>query len=472
MIYSIRRFLLLNLLIGITIATTLTILGNYLLDQKDIENHLDALLSQSALAFQALISDDIKSRNLIKVQNRLDAVPQLTEKYYKKSRAFLDANQNKFEFQLIDLKTKKLLLHSANAPLESLSNNSGGFSITHVNSNSWRVFTAIDKNDGLMINIAERYDIREQLLQHIALDDIYIMLVVYPLLGVLIWIIISKGLYPLTKITTELSERAPDHLSPVDLANIPVEITPVVDALNKLFLRLQRALDREKRFSADAAHELRTPLAGLKTQTQLALKIHNQQERSEALNKLLQSVDRCTHIVEQLLTLSRLVPEEPHMLEGMTPISLYHIAVDIIGMLVPKALDKNIELELICENENIMVNGNNTALGILLRNLVDNAIRYSPSGSHVKVIIEETDDNVILSVIDNGPGIPPKLRMRVFERFFRILGHQASGSGLGLAIVQQIASLHQAKVKLMDTPSGVGLRVNVYFSKLIDGYDT
>lgn len=467
MIHSIRKFLLLNLLISITVATTITIVGNYLLDQKDIEKHLDTLLSQSGLAFQALISNDIKSRNLTTLQKELDAVPDLAQKYLKNANNAIEDNTNKFEFQVWDITSQKLLLHSANAPLEALSSGKTGFSTIQLGEASWRVFTSIDKSDGIILNVGERYDIRQQLGQRIASDDLYIMLIVYPLLGLLIWVIIGKGLSPLTRITTELSHRDPSHLAPVDLADIPIEISPLVNALNKLFLRLERALEREKRFSADAAHELRTPLAGLKTQAQLVLKLENTIEKTAALNKLLLSVDRCTHIVEQLLTLSRLVPEEPHLLQNISSVNLHHLAIEIIGMLVPGALAKNIEIELSCANEDITIQGNNTALGILIRNLVDNAIRYSPAFSHIKIIIEETTKYVVLSVIDNGPGVPAELRTRVFERFFRILGNQASGSGLGLAIVQQIAALHHARVQLTDPDTGKGLQVNVYFPKKI-----
>jgi len=468
MFNSIRKFLLINLLISIIVTTSLTLLGNYILDQKDIQHQLDSLLSQAGLVFDALISDDIADRDLSKLQNELNSVPILAKEYFNSIDNPFDYDyEDKFEFQIWDLKTHKLLLHSANAPLEPLSKGQPGFNSVRFDESAWRVFTSIDKENGIIINIAERADIRQELGKRILRDDLYIMLLVYPLLGLLIWIIVGKGLLPLTSVASEVANRAPGHLSPVDITNVPVEIKPLLDELNKLFLRLQRALDREKRFAADAAHELRTPLAGLKTQTQLALKIADEKEREVALNKLIKSVDRCTHIVEQLLTLSRLVPEEPNMLKDLSSVNLHSLAVEIITMLVPKALEKDIELELVCPNIDLNITGNNTALGILLRNLIDNAIRYSPPGSDVKVMIRETAEDIILSVIDNGPGIPPELRSRVFERFFRVLGNKAPGSGLGLAIVQQIAALHRADVKLGTPDAGEGLEVVIYFKKNI-----
>lgn len=466
MINSIRKFLLINLLVSIIVTTSLTLLGNHFLDQKDIKHQLDSLLSQAGLVFEALLSNDLGKRDLNQLQEELNNVPLIAQEYYHSlDNPFDYRYEDKFEFQIWDLKTKKLLLHSANAPLEPLSDGTPGFASVNATEGAWRVFTSHDKKDGVIINIAERANIRQELGRRILRDDLYIMLLVYPLLGLLIWIIVGKGLNPLTKVANEVSSRAPGHLSPVDITHVPVEIMPLVDELNKLFLRLQRALDREKRFAADAAHELRTPLAGLKTQTQLALKIDNEKERSVALNRLIGSVDRCTHIVEQLLTLSRLVPEEPNTLQDIGAVNLHGLAVEIITMLVPKAIDNDIELELVCPNVNISVIGNNIALGILLRNLIDNAMRYSPPGSHIKIVIAESAEHIILSVIDNGPGIPPELRSRVFERFFRVLGNKAPGSGLGLAIVQQIAALHQAEVKLGTPDSGKGLEVNVYFKK-------
>jgi len=464
MINSIRKFLLINLLISITITTTLTVIGNYLLDQKDIKHQLDSLLSQAGLVFEALIGDDINKRDLTKLQTELNSVPEIARGYYKALDNPFDYNyEDKFQFQIWDIQSQNLLLHSANAPLEPFSDGKIGFQTKRIHNQDWRVFTSRDVNDSIIIDIAERYDIREELGKRIARDDMYIMLLVYPLLGLLIWIIIGKGLSPLRRITNELSSRDPGHLAPVDLSHVPSEIKPLVDELNKLFLRLQRALDREKRFAADAAHELRTPLAGLKTQTQVALKITDTEERNEALKKLIRSVDRCTHIIEQLLTLSRLVPEEPHLLQDISNVNLHNLAVEIITMLVPKAIEKDIDLELICPNKAVTVKGNNTALGILLRNLIDNAIRYSPEGAYVKVAITDKKSHIVLSVIDNGPGIPPELRSRVFERFFRVLGNKAPGSGLGLAIVQQIASLHKAEVKLTAPESGQGLQVDIYF---------
>jgi two-component system sensor histidine kinase QseC len=447
------------------ITTSVTAIGNYILDQKDIQYHLDSLLSQSGLAFIALIGNKTSQKDLENIQEELDSVPEIGKNYYDNVYNPFNYNyEDKFQFQVWN-KDHQLLIHSANAPTEPLSAYKPGFSNKQIKKQSWRVFTAIDHDTGLILDIAERYDVRAELGNRMARDDLYIMLLVYPLLGLNIWLIIGKGLDSLRRVADEVSHREPHYLEPVDLTSVPIEIKPLVDELNRLFLRLRQALEREKRFAADAAHELRTPLAALKTQAQLALKVTDQQQQQEIIQKLISSVDRSAHVVQQLLTLSRIVPEEAQTLQDITLVNLHKLAVEEISMQVPAAMEKNIELELDCPDESTSIEGNTTALSIMLRNLVDNAIRYSTANGFVKVKLENLANEVIMTVTDNGPGIPAELRSRVFERFYRVLGTKQSGSGLGLAIVQQIALLHHARVKLGTPDNGIGLQVTVSFPK-------
>lgn len=268
----------------------------------------------------------------------------------------------------------------------------------------------------------------------------------------------------ITRVTNEISSRASTYLEPVNATNTPVEIKPLIAELNQLFVRLKLAFDRNKRFAADAAHELRTPLAALKTQAQVALKAENKNAREQALIKMLQGVDRSSHVVAQLLTLSRLSQEQE--LNDVHPVDLHKLAAEIIAYLVPIALEKNIDIELALSPTNPIISGNDTALGILIRNIVDNAIRYTPQNGSVKIAILTERNDVIFRVTDTGPGIPIELRERVFERFYRILGTQAAGSGLGLAIVSQITELHHAKIHLSTPPNGIGLQFDIIFPGL------
>lgn len=463
---SIRKFLLINLLLAITLTTTLTAIGNYYLDEKDIQEHLDIIMAVSALSYQALLTNNITQDNLDKVQTALNHIPEDINKYFK--APFLD-NQlpehylNKFSFQVIN-KEGQIILHSPTAPEIPITDTKNGFNDRIINDQDWRTFTLINPQNGLHTVLAERYDTRKELGELITEDDLYIMLLTFPLSGILIWLIIGKSLASLERVAQEVSNRAPSHLEPVNIKEVPEEIKPVIDELNQLFLRLQEAFEREKRFAADAAHELRTPLAALKAQAQVALQIKDAEEKNKALEKLISSVNRSAHVVEQLLTLSKLVPESGIMHET-TRIDLIQITQDILTMIAPTAIEKQIELSFDHEKNVPKFIGNATAIGILIRNLVDNAIRYTDSHGLIEVNVYKSKDTEesVLEVADNGPGIPDELKSRVFERFFRVLGSKSQGSGLGLGIVSQICSLHGARIELDKPEMGTGLIVRVYF---------
>ncbi len=460
---SIRKFLLINLLLAITITTTLTAIGNYYLDQKDIQDHLDTLMAISALSYQALLGDDLHQRPLTKIQEALETIPQKIDAYYQKRYLNDEPPENyldKFNFQ-VWTNGGKLLLHSSTAPKVPLTSETDGFSDKKIADQNWRVFTSYNDKAGIRTVLAERYDTRNELGHRIAQDDLYIMLLTFPLSGLLIWIIIGRGLDSLEKVAEEVANRAPTHLEPVDLHEVPEEIKPVIDELNKLFYRLKEGFEREKRFAADAAHELRTPLAALKAQAQVALNSSDIEEKNHALQKLIASVNRSTHIVQQLLTMSRLVPEATSLNDD-DDVNLGKLTREMLAMLAPSAVEKQIELEFESDDKIPRINGNPTALGILIRNLVDNAIRYCGENGRVIVRLLKQNNELVLEVSDNGPGIPPELQARVFERFFRVLGNKSPGSGLGLAIVQQICDLHGGRVVLDSPKTGTGLIVRVY----------
>lgn len=461
---SIRKFLLMNLLLAITITTTLTAIGNYYLDQKDIQEHLDTLMAISALSYQALLGDDLHQRPLIKIQQTLETIPQKVESYYQHPPLDEEPPEHyldKFNFQ-VWTDGGRLLLHSSNAPKIPLTADTDGFSDKLIGKQKWRVFTTYNIKAGIRTVLAERYDTRNELGHRIAQDDLYIMLLTFPLSGLLIWIIIGRGLDSLDRVAQEVANRAPSHLEPVDIKEVPEEIKPVIDELNELFFRLKEGFEREKRFAADAAHELRTPLAALKAQAQVALNISNIDEKNLALHKLISSVNRSTHIVQQLLTMSRLVPEAASI-NDLTEVDLPKITREILAMLVPAAIERQIELEFEPDKNIPYFAGNPTAISILIRNLVDNAIRYCNEGGHVVVKVYQQQHEIVLEVQDNGPGIPIELQSRVFERFFRVLGNKSPGSGLGMAIVQQITTLHNGRVILESPSIGTGLIVKVFF---------
>lgn len=459
---SIRKFLLFYLLLAVTVTTTLTAVGNYYLDQKDIQEHLDTLMSISALSYQALLDEDLNEQQIANIQRQLNDIPRKILNYSPQIPFLSQPPEyylDRFNFQI--WKNHQLLLRSPGAPTTPLYTEQDGFSDKIMDNQKWRVFTTTTPHTHIHAVLAERYDTRDELGQRIALDDIYIMLLTFPLSGLLIWIIIGKGIDSIERVTQEVANRAPGHLESVNIQSLPEEIKPLIDELNILFARLKEAFEREKRFAADAAHELRTPLAALKTQVQVALNTNNIDEKNMALQKVIASVNRNTHIVQQLLTMSRLLSNETEK-NDLDTVNLPKITREVLVMLAPTAIQKHIELELEDSEVNTFL-GHPTAISILVRNLVDNAIRYTETGGSVKVKVYQEQQEIVLEIQDTGPGIPEALRKRVFERFFRALGNDSPGSGLGLAIVQQIIALHHARFSL-DTPaSGVGLLIRIFF---------
>jgi two-component system sensor histidine kinase QseC len=450
MIKSIRYFLLVSLLLSITIASAINGIGNYLLDEQVIQPYLDSQLMRVSSLIEILsestsVSSKIRSDifSYLRKNQPLTNQKFLFQVWSSNGRAIIDSSSNRFTFNLKD------------SPL--------GFSDQVINGNDWRIYSTFDSKLKVKIVVAELYNLRRELADDIARSNANILLITYPVFGLLVWFIITLALRSITRVTTEISNRASTFLEPVQLAEIPIEIKPLVAELNQLFIRLKLAFERNKRFAADAAHELRTPLAALKTHAQVAQKSDNEADRNKALLKVIESVDRSSHVVAQLLTLSRLGEEEA--LTDVKPLDLHKLATEIIAYLAPHALEKDIEIELAPPPEDTIVLGNDTALGILIRNIVDNAIRYTPTHGEVKVSIVDTGSQVIFRVIDTGTGIPLELRERVFERFYRILGTKASGSGLGLAIVHQIATLHHASINLATPPNTIGLQFDVAFPK-------
>jgi two-component system sensor histidine kinase QseC len=453
MTHSIRKFLLINLLLAMTVIISLTAIGNYYLDKQDIEEHLDNLLSQAGLSFTAIASRDIQHQNWKKLQARMDAVPAQAQKYLTKVD---DENKpepsnyvGKYRFQIWG-PDHTLLLRSANSPTTMLSSGKFGFNDLVINKIHYRVFSNYDQDTNLIFIVAEPYFERDQLAHHIMIDDLYIMLLTYPLAGFLIWIIIGRGLRSLNQIAHALTKREPYYLESVNASDVPIEIQPLIKELNRLLHRLKAAFEREKRFAGDAAHELRTPLAAIRTQAQVASLVSSSPEQLAVMQNVILGVDRAHHIVNQLLAMGRLTPENEHF-KTYQQCSLENIIQEVLMQLGPITREKGICIEFHHPTQSAMIHGNATALQILIRNLVDNAIRYTPSTGQININLTHEKENIALTIADNGPGIPEKFRERIFERFFRIFGNEAPGSGLGLSIVKQVADLHQATIVTTET---------------------
>jgi two-component system sensor histidine kinase QseC len=362
-------------------------------------------------------------------------------------------------FQLWE-RGSRLGLHSAGAPDHRMSPLDEGFSNVEIAGKPWRVFSSWDRKRRVLVQVGEQRHGRDELAASIARSVIVPVGVALPVLGLLVWFAVGAGLRPLRTIAHEVAKRAPTHLAPLAVAEPPAEVAPLVAALDRLFARVRSSIEGERRFTADAAHELRTPIAALRAQAQVARAASDDATRAHALDGVIVGCDRAARLVEQLLTLARLEPGEAIRAGRF---GLHALAREVLADLAPAAIARDIDLAL-DEGGEIFVAGDASLVTILLRNVVDNAIRYSPTGTSVRVTVARAGDGRgCLTVTDQGPGVPAEERQRLGERFYRREGETATGSGLGLSIVRRIAELHGAGVTFGASTDGRGLAVEVRF---------
>jgi len=334
-----------------------------------------------------------------------------------------------------------------------------GFATVATRDGPWRVYSVLA--GGELVQVAQPLSVRNELAASLALRTIVPWLVAAPLIGLLLWFAIARALAPLDRFAAAVSRRTPRELAPLPATGWPREVQPVVDALNALLGRLDAALAAQRSFVADAAHELRTPLAAVHLQAQLAARAVSDPERAAALVAMKEGLARATRLSEQLLALARADEPAP---SASAPVDLAAIARAVVAEQAVVAAARGIDLGLVvADDAAATVAGDGPALTTLVTNLVDNAVRYTPSGGEVDVVVEARDGCPSVVVRDTGPGIPAAERPLVFQRFARGRDATAPGSGLGLAIVRRIADRHGATVALDDGPAGHGLAVTVSF---------
>lgn len=441
---SIRRRLLFLLTGTVLTAWLATAVFTYFDARHEIGEMLDAHLAQSAGLIAAQLEHEFEDED---EDGHGGGVPR----QYKDER--------KIAFQVWDRKDR-LRLRSASAPETRLQSQSEGYGDAVIDGKRWRVFSRWDESRHYLVQVGERYELREELAESVASHLMHPLAVALPVLALLIWLAVGAGLAPLGGIAQQIARREPDNLAPLEEGRVPREISPLVASINALFDRLRKSLEQERRFTADAAHELRTPLAAVKTQAQVALGARNDEERAHALASVVSGTDRAARLVEQLLVLARLDPQTA--LPAGQAVGLRDLAARCVAELAPAADAKGVGMSLAAGGE-ARVEGDAILLGVMLRNLIDNAVRYTPAGGEVEVAVTRTQDAVQLAVVDSGPGIPEAERGKVLDRFYRVLGSGEEGSGLGLSIVKRIADLHRAAVRITSAAEGHGLRVEVEF---------
>jgi len=323
---------------------------------------------------------------------------------------------------------------------------------------------------GFLAVVAEPGEARATLQQEILTGMLTPQLIILPLAAMLAGLGLTQGLEPLSLLQEHMRRRKPSDLSPIrdDLA--PAEIAPLIAAMNNVLKRLAASLESQRRFVANAAHQLKTPLAGIRTQCELALRERDPALMGDSLHQLLVGSQRATRLVNQLLLLARAESIDDTVPRATESLDIRQLAQQCTTQWVQAAMDKRIDLGFDAADEPLPVFGNRTMIGEMLNNLIDNALLYTPAGGRVTVRAIGNGDDVALEVQDTGPGISPEHQNRVFDRFFRVLGNEAEGSGLGLSIVKEVAEHHQATVQFLppgnhhDFDSG-GTRIRVTFPR-------
>jgi two-component system sensor histidine kinase TctE len=320
---------------------------------------------------------------------------------------------------------------------------------------TWVQFANRPGSQPALIQVAETLDKRGQLANEIIRGVIVPQFILLPIAVVLVWFGLTRGLAPLNALLRQIRERRPDDVSPIKSPGTPDEVEPLVVAFNELLARLEQNLVTQRRFIADAAHQMKTPLAGLRTQAELAQRETDPQELRRSLRQIAASTERATHLINQLLALAR-AEHQSADLTAFKAVDLAELAREAVREWVPQAIARGIDLGYDGPDTPVRVIGVATLLRELAGNLIDNALRYSPAqaspAAAVTVRVRSTSEAVYLEVEDIGPGIPERERPLVFDRFYRVLGTNVDGSGLGLAIVREIAEQHDALLRVGSNP--------------------
>lgn len=411
---------------------------SYTKAQHEAEELMDGSLAQTARLLLAITHDN--EDDLAELVARLETVRGAEDNIYEPP----------LEFQ-IGLGDGSVVARSPDAPeLPILGVADYNDIIRH--DQAWRVLNAVSDDGRYRVQVAQAIGLRDRAALEVAVQTVLPLVLIVPVLILFIYLSIKRALRPLDLLAREVSTRSPDNLAALPGKRIPTEARPLVNAINRLFQRVDRTLDNERRFTADAAHELRTPLAALKVQTQVARLGGDSPVREHALQQIEAGVDRASRLVEQLLRLARLDPlsSPPSNL----PVDLGRLVDETIASARAAQPQATQEIRQVVPETPSIVRGDADLLQIALRNLIDNALRYSPPDCQICIEIRQDGGAFVLDVRDDGPGVAPAILARLGERFFRGQPGSSEGNGLGLAIVARIAELHGARLQLENRQDG------------------
>jgi len=460
--YSLRHFLLFSILLTMLVIGGVTIGGGYRASVHEVEELFDAQLSRSARLMLGLV---LAEANLGHVKEFTENVQQnlsISDKVHieEEISQFGHFYELKLAYQVWD-SYGNMLLRSSNAPLQPMSDAQQGYASHFINQQHWRTYSLWDSKRRYQVITAERDDVRNELVSKITLQMTWPFVLLVPLMGLFVWYFVGRGLKPLEQIASEIGSRKSENLQPLQAQKVPEEIKPLVDELNRLFESLVQSFDKERRFTSDAAHELRTPLAALKVHLQVLQTSQAAEDKQNALDAITQGVNRASHLVDQLLGLARLEPQAIRAMQSLEKVDLQALCVDVISDVYPLAREKNQEISL-SGDEKVSLQGYTYPLQSMLTNLLSNSIAYTPQGGEIQLEIKQENNLVSLWVHDSGPGIPESSRESVLSRFKKVDGRTHSGSGIGLSIVKRVAELHGMELELLTSSRLGGLCVHLW----------
>jgi two-component system, OmpR family, sensor histidine kinase QseC len=413
--------------------------------------------------------DDTLSQQAYLIQRYADHEYREGEAVVPKSGAVVRAPSAFGLVYQIATRDNALIYQSAGAPATLLAHGTNsGFSTATLPGGDWRVYTTASSVTPLVVHVAEPLSYRAALMSHTLRALAFPLVFALLLLTVLIGFATQRAFRPVRRMASDLARRSPHEATPVNTREMPVETYALGVALNGLLGRQAEVLARERRFTADAAHELRTPLAALRAQAQLLGRAATPAEMRRSLAQLQTGIDRCTHLVGQLLALARVEPGGISAEDRL--ISVAAVIEMVVQDLEGAARERRVTV--VVNDCEVGLLGSFESLYLLIRNVVENGILYSPDGGQVSIDASADDERVTLIIEDNGPGIPPAERERVFERFYRIPGGPASGSGLGLSIVKRVVEGLAGRIELGNRDTGTGLRVIVQLPVRAPGFAT
>lgn len=459
--FSLRQRLLALLLGSLLLVWAAMLAFTYVEMGEEVDELADAHMEQSV---RTLLLLDLKSLQLLADSQdeharyhdarRDHEQRDARDEYNEHDR---DEHERHVDFQLWS-SDGALLLRGPGSPAAAFDPHDGHRTLT-LDDGAWRSFALHDPKTGYQVRVFEPAQARAGLLHKLARRMAQPLLPALAALALLIWISIGRGLQPLNAMSRAIGARGADNLQPLALERIPAEARPLADSLNNLLARLSQSIDRERSFTADAAHELRTPLAAIKVQAEVALAARDDAQRVQAIRQVIAGVHRTTHLAQQLLLLARLDHADAAPAQ---PLDLAALAAQSAARYADDAARRGIELDLATQGD-CRLYADPTAMSVMIDNLLDNAIKYGKHGGHVALRVERRQASVALSVQDDGPGVAAAERARLTDRFYRVAGSGAEGSGLGLSIVARIVQRYRGMLDIGPGLQGVGLGVNISF---------